>query len=116
MSDRTPGAADRSPLFSFVVVAAIGVPRDALIEAAGADTGVLGCEANLTLERFESRRGALRVVREQGGIGIFLAKILDRSGGANQRNDVQSLRCATTPDRLFAPDRGGCRDPVPVMQ
>ena len=54
----------------------IGVPRDALVEAAGADAGVLACEANLTLERFESRRGALRAAREQGGVGIFLAKIL----------------------------------------
>ena len=58
------------------VVTAIGVPRDAVIEAAGTDAGVVACEANLTLERFESRRGALRAVRERSGVGIFLAKIL----------------------------------------
>ena len=59
------------------VVTVIGVPRDALIEAAAdAGGGVLAYEANLTLERFERRRGALRAARERSGAMIFLAKIL----------------------------------------
>ena len=59
------------------VVTVIGVPRDALIEAvADAGGGVLACEANLTLERFEHRRSALRSVRERSGAMVFLAKIL----------------------------------------
>ena len=33
-------------------------------------------EANLTLERFEGRRDALRAAREASGAAIFLAKIL----------------------------------------
>ena len=58
------------------VVTVIGAPRETLIEAAGDDTGVFAWEANLTLERFEERRDALRTAREASGAAIFLAKIL----------------------------------------
>ena len=58
------------------VVTVIGAPRAALVDAAGADTGVFAYEANLTLERFEQRRDALRSAREASGAMIFLAKIL----------------------------------------
>lgn len=58
------------------VVTVVGAPRASLVEAAGADTGVFAYEANLTLERFEGRRDALRSAREASGAAIFLAKIL----------------------------------------
>ena len=58
------------------VVTSIGAPRASLVEAAGDDTGVFAWEANLTLERFEGRRDALRSAREASGAAIFLAKIL----------------------------------------
>ena len=58
------------------VVTAIGAPRPAVVEAAGDDAGVFAYEANLTLERFERRRDALRAVRETSGAAVFLAKIL----------------------------------------
>ena len=58
------------------VVTAIGAPREAVVEAAGDDAGVFAWEANLTLERFEHRRDALRSVRETSGAEVFLAKIL----------------------------------------
>ena len=58
------------------VVTAIGTPREAVVEAAGDDAGVFAYEANLTLERFERRRDALRAVREASGAAVFLAKIL----------------------------------------
>ena len=59
------------------VVTVIGVPGDALIEAAAdAGVGVSAYEANLTLERFEQCRGALRSVRERSGAMVYLAKIL----------------------------------------
>ena len=57
------------------VVTVVGVPREALLEAA-AGAGVLAYEANMTLERFEHRRDALRSVRERSGAMVFLAKIL----------------------------------------
>ena len=58
------------------VVTVIGVPRNAVIEAAGDDAGVFAFEANLTLERFERHRATLRAVRETSGAAVFLAKIL----------------------------------------
>ena len=58
------------------VVTVIGAPRTSLIEAAGDGTGVFAYEANLTLERFEDRRDALRAARRTSGAAIFLAKIL----------------------------------------
>lgn len=58
------------------VVSVIGAPRESLIEAAGGDAGVFAYEANLTLERFERRRDALRAVRDASGAAVFLAKIL----------------------------------------
>ena len=58
------------------VVTVIGAPREAVVEAAGDDAGVFAWEANLTLERFERRRDALRSVRETSGAEVFLAKIL----------------------------------------
>ena len=58
------------------VVTAVGAPRPAVVEAAGGDAGVFAYEANLTLERFERRRDALRAVRETSGAAVFLAKIL----------------------------------------
>ena len=58
------------------VVTVIGAPRRAVVEAAGIDAGVFAWEANLTLDRFERRRDALREVRETSGAEVFLAKIL----------------------------------------
>ena len=58
------------------VATVIGAPRASLIEAAGDDTGVFAYEANLTLERFERHRDALRAARERSGAAVFLAKIL----------------------------------------
>ena len=57
------------------VATVVGVPRDALLEAA-AGAGVLAYEVNMTLERFEHRRDVLRSVRERSGAMVFLAKIL----------------------------------------
>ena len=57
------------------IVTVIGLPGDALLEAASGG-GVLAYEANLTLDRFEQHRGALRSVRERSGAMVFLAKIL----------------------------------------
>ena len=58
------------------VVTAIGAPREAVLTAAGDDTGVFAFETNLTLERFAHHRDTLRAVRERSGAEIFLAKIL----------------------------------------
>ena len=57
------------------VVTVVGAPREALLEAAGAGNGVLAYEANLTLERFEHARDALRSARAASGAMIFLARI-----------------------------------------
>lgn len=58
------------------VVTVIGAPREAVVEAAGGDSGVFAYEANLTLERFKRQRDRLRAVREGSGAEIFLARIL----------------------------------------
>ena len=58
------------------VVTSIGAPREAVVEAAADDAGVFAFEANLTLERFERHRDALRAVRRSSGAAVFLAKIL----------------------------------------
>ena len=58
------------------VVTSIGVPREAVVEAAADDTGVFAFEANLTLGRFDRVRDALRAVRRSSGAAVFLAKIL----------------------------------------
>ena len=58
------------------VVTSIGAPRGAVIEAAADDAGVFAFEANLTLERFDRVRDALRAVRRSSGAAVFLAKIL----------------------------------------
>ena len=58
------------------VVTSIGAPRETVIEAAADDAGVFAFEANLTLERFDRVRDALRAVRRSSGAAVFLAKIL----------------------------------------
>ena len=58
------------------VVTVIGAPRESVVEAAGDDAGVFAYEANLTLERFDHRRDALRAVREKSAAAVFLSRIL----------------------------------------
>ena len=75
-----PGPRERMRLMARIghryVVTVIGTPREAVLEAAGDDAGVFAYEANLTLERFDHRRDALRAVRERSASEVFLSKIL----------------------------------------
>ena len=75
-----PGPRERMRLMARIghryVVTVIGTPRAAVIEAAGDDAGVFAYEANLTLERFDQHRDALRAVRERSAAQVFLSRIL----------------------------------------
>ena len=81
------------------VVTVVGTPNEALVEAAGGDTGVFAYEANLALERFEDRRGALRALRETSGASIFLAKILtDREARISGKTFTHFVKSGFTVD------------------
>ena len=83
------------------VVTSIGVPREATVAAAGDDAGVFAWEANLTLERFEGRRDALREVREASGAQVFLAKILtDQEARVSGRTFSHFVKSGFTVDEL----------------
>ena len=83
------------------VVTAIGAPRTAVVEAAGDDAGVFAFEANLTLERFERHRDALRSVREASGAAVFLAKILtDQEARISGRTFSHFVKSGFTVDEL----------------
>ena len=81
------------------VVTVVGTPNEALVEAAAHDTGVFAYEANLPLERFEDRRGALRELRERSGASIFFAKILtDREARISGRTFTHFVKSGFTVD------------------
>ena len=81
------------------VVTVVGTPNEALVEAAGGDTGVFAYEANLALERFEERRDALRALRERSGASIFLAKILtDREARISGKTFTHFVKSGFTVD------------------
>jgi len=83
------------------VATSVGVPREAAVEAAGDDAGVFAWEANLTLERFERRRDALRAVRETSGAEVFLAKILtDREARISGRTFSHFVKSGFTVGEL----------------
>ena len=83
------------------VVTVIGMPRAAVIEAASDDAGVFAFEANLTLERFERHRDALRAVREASGAAVFLAKILtDQEARVSGRTFSHFVKSGFTVEEL----------------
>ena len=83
------------------VVTVIGAPRRSLIEAAGAGAGVFAYEANMTVERFERDRDALRAARETSGASIFLAKILtDQEARISGRTFSHFVKSGFTVDEL----------------
>ena len=83
------------------VATTIGAPRAAVVAAAGDDAGVFAWEANLTLERFEHRRDALRSVREASGAEVYLAKILtDREARISGTTFSHFVKSGFTVDEL----------------
>ena len=83
------------------VATSVGVPREAAVEAAGDDAGVFAWEANLTLERFERRRDALRTARETSGAEVYLAKILtDREARISGRTFSHFVKSGFTVGEL----------------
>ena len=83
------------------VVTSIGAPREAVVEAAADDAGVFAFEANLTLERFDRVRDALRAVRRSSGAAVFLAKILtDQEARVSGRTFSHFVKSGFTVEEL----------------
>lgn len=58
------------------LVTVLGAPREPLLAAADADSGVIGFEANLTLDGFAAHRAELRAAREHAGAKVYFSKLL----------------------------------------
>lgn len=58
------------------VLTVLGAPREPLLAAADAGSGVIAFEANLTLAGFAARRAELRAARERTGVQVYFAKLL----------------------------------------
>ena len=83
------------------VVTSIGAPREAVVEAAADDAGVFAFEANLTLERFDRVRDALRAVRRSSRTAVFLAKILtDQEARVSGRTFSHFVKSGFTVEEL----------------
>ena len=83
------------------LVTVLGAPREHLLAAADAQSGVIAFEANLTLDGFAARRAELRAARERSGAQVYFSKLLTHDASHfDGKHYSHFVKSGFTPDEL----------------